>query len=54
MPSKRKNIANKSQNLLQTISEWCTMDTIQNYPCKTQVNWGRPAPKINEMGGMRK
>lgn len=30
------------------------MDTIQNCPCKTQVNWGRPAPKINEMGGMRK
>jgi len=30
------------------------MDTIQNYPRKTQVNWGRPAPKINEMGGMRK
>lgn len=30
------------------------MDTIQNYPCKTQVNWGRPAPKINEMGEMRK
>lgn len=26
------------------------MDTIQNCPCKTQVNWGRPAPKINEMG----
>lgn len=24
------------------------MDTIQNCPCKTQVNWGRPAPKINE------
>lgn len=30
------------------------MDTIQNYPRKNQVNWGRPAPKINEMGGMRK
>lgn len=30
------------------------MDTIQNCPCRTQVNWGRPAPKINEMGGMRK
>lgn len=29
------------------------MDTIQNCPCKTQVNWGRPAPKINEMGGMK-
>lgn len=30
------------------------MDTIQNYPRKNQVNWGRPGPKINEMGGMRK
>lgn len=30
------------------------MDTIQNYPRKNQVNWGRPPPKINEMGGMRK
>lgn len=29
------------------------MDTIRNYPRKTQVNWGRPAPKINEMGGMK-
>lgn len=29
------------------------MDTIQKCPCKTQVNWGRPAPKINEMGGMK-
>lgn len=26
MPSERKNIANKPQNLLQTISEWCTIE----------------------------
>ena len=30
------------------------MDTTQNYPRKTQVNWGLSGPQKNEMGGMRK